>query len=180
MKTLVVYSSRTGNTEKVAKAVFEALPGPKQIFPAADAPDPSGHDFIALGFWVDKGTADAAAAEYFKTVTGKKIALFGTLGAYPDSDHARQCLVNVRKLVRGNEILGEFLCQGKVDPGLVKMMETKMTEDPHHSMTPERRARIEEAARHPDDKDLADAREMFACLARVAAGDVRSQSGTRD
>ena len=170
MKTMVVFSSRTGNTKKVAKAIFEALPDPKNIFTIEEFPDVSEYDFIAMGFWVDKGTADAKDARFFKTVTGKKIALFGTLGAYPDSDHARQCMEKVREMVKENEIIGEFLCQGKVDPKLVEMMATKMKDDPHHRMTPERRARIEEAAKHPDDKDLANAGRLFKEFAGKAAG----------
>jgi len=154
----------------VARAIYDALPEPKAIFSAKEAPDPSGYDFLALGFWVDKGTVNAGAAKYMKTVNAKRIGLFGTLGAYPDSDHARQCLKKARALVRDNDILGEFLCQGKVDPALIKMMETKMKDDPHHSMTPERKARLEEAAKHPDEKDLADARALFAELAQIAAG----------
>eukprot|EP01155_Anaeramoeba_flamelloides_P019271 Anaeramoba_flamelloidesa573600_20.p2 GENE.a573600_20~~a573600_20.p2 ORF type:complete len:175 (-),score=25.09 a573600_20:627-1151(-) len=169
MKSLVVYSSRTGNTQQVARAIYEALPEPKEIFSTKEAPDPSAYDFLALGFWVDKGAANAASAKYMKSVTGKKIGLFGTLGAYPDSDHAIQCMEKARSMVQGNDILGEFLCQGKVDPDLIKMMETKMKDDPHHSMTPERRARLEEAAKHPDEKDLADARVLFAELAQIAA-----------
>ena len=169
MKSLVVYSSRTGNTQQVARAIYEALPEPKEIFSAKEAPDPSAYDFLALGFWVDKGTVNAGSARYMKSVTGKKIGLFGTLGAYPDSDHARQCMEKARQMVQGNDILGEFLCQGKVDPDLIKMMEIKMKDDPHHSMTPERRARLEEAAKHPDKKDLADARALFAELARIAS-----------
>ena len=169
MKSLVVYSSRTGNTQKVARAIYEALPEPKEIFSAKEAPDPSAYDFLALGFWVDKGTVNAGSARYMKSVTGKKIGLFGTLGAYPDSDHARQCMEKARQMVQGNDILGEFLCQGKVDPDLIKMMEIKMKDDPHHSMTPERRARLEEAAKHPDKKDLADARALFAELVQIAA-----------
>lgn len=172
MKSLVVYSSRTGNTLKVARAIYDALPDPKEIFSAKEAPDPSGYDFLALGFWVDKGTVNAGSAQYMETVKDKKIGLFGTLGAYPDSDHARQCLEKATALVQGNEILGEFLCQGKVDPDLIKMMETKMKDDPHHSMTPERKTRLEEAARHPDEKDLADARALFVELAQIAAGKV--------
>ncbi|HBT89979.1 flavodoxin family protein [Desulfobacter sp.] len=105
-------------------------------------------------------------------VATEKSGLFGTLGAYPDSDHARECLKNARAFVKGNEILGEFLCQGKVDPALIKIMETKMMDAPHHSMTPERRARLEEAAKHPDEKDLADARALFFKLAQIAAGKV--------
>jgi len=33
--------------------------------------------------------------------------------------------------------------------------------DPHHRMTPERKARLEKAAKKPDEKDLADARALF-------------------
>lgn len=167
MKSLVVYSSRTGNTQKVARTIYDALPEPKDIFSAKEAPDPSGYDFLALGFWVDKGMVNAGSARYMETVKDKKIGLFGTLGAYPDSDQARQCLKNARALVKDNEILGEFLCQGKVDPALIKMMD-----DPHHSMTPERRARLEEAAKHPDEKDLANAKALFVKLAQIAAGKV--------
>ena len=54
MKTLVVYSSRTGNTGKVARAVAEGLHD-CDIYPVKDAPNPSGYDFVAVGYWVDKG-----------------------------------------------------------------------------------------------------------------------------
>ena len=160
MKSMVVVSSRTGNTRMVAEAVFEALPEPKEIFNVEDAPPPDGYDFIALGFWVDKGTADAKAMAYFKAVADKKIGVFGTLGAYPDSDHARECMARVCDLLSGNQILGTFLCQGRVDPKLIKMME-KMKDDPHHSMTPERKARLAEAAKHPDENDLENAKDQF-------------------
>ncbi|MBN1904057.1 MAG: hypothetical protein JW927_03075 [Deltaproteobacteria bacterium] len=36
-------------------------------------------------------------------------------------------------------------------------MKTKMKGDPHHSMTPERRGRLIEAARHPDEKECENA-----------------------
>jgi hypothetical protein len=29
---------------------------------------------------------------YMSTVRNKRVGLFGTLGAWPDSDHARQCM----------------------------------------------------------------------------------------
>ena len=85
MKILVVYSSKTGNTKKIADAIFEILPEPKEIYSVQDAPPPEGYDFIAAGFWVNKGTADNAAQKYMKTIKGKKVGLFATLGAYPNS-----------------------------------------------------------------------------------------------
>ena len=164
MKSMIVYSSKTGNTRMVAKAIQAVFPHGTEVYSVEDAPDPDFYDFLALGFWVDKGSADPKARGYFKRVKGKKIALFGTLGAYPDSDHATQCLERVRELNHANEILGEFLCQGRVDPDLVRMMETKMKDDPHHSMTPERKKRLAEAEKHPDEADLTAARIYFRDL----------------
>lgn len=171
MKTLLVYSSRTGNTEKVARAIFEALPGPKDILSVKQDPAVDGYDLIIMGFWVDKGTADAGSRAFFKSVKNRKIALFGTLGADPDSDHARDCMARVNELVKDNEVLGRFLCQGKVDPKLIEMMATRMKDDPHHSMTPERRARLDEAATHPDQADLDRAARVFSDIAATLAKD---------
>ena len=61
---------------------------------------------------------DAQAKAYLETVRDAKVALFGTLGAWPDSDHARDCIAQGEALVnapeRRNKVLGTYLCQGKV------------------------------------------------------------------
>lgn len=77
MRYLVVYSSITGNTRRVAEAVFETLPELKAIYPVEAAPDPEGYDFIALGFWLDRGTADEKFRRYIKKIKNKKIGLSG-------------------------------------------------------------------------------------------------------
>lgn len=157
MRSLLVYSSKTGNTKKVAKAVFEALPEPKEFFSVEEAPRANEFDFVLIGFWVDKGNADEKAANYLKGLKDKKIFLFGTLGAYPDSDHARSCLEKVKDLAQGNQILGTYLCQGRVDPELIKWMAENLKNDPRHSLTSERKEMLQEAEKHPDDNDLAEA-----------------------
>lgn len=161
MKALVVYSSRTGNTRMVAEAVHAVMPPDAVLAPVEEAPDPDPavYDFIALGFWVDKGAPDAAMAGYMQRVRGCSVGLFGTLGAWPDSDHARESMQRAVDLVPGNTVLGTFICQGKVDPKLLAAME-KMPDNPH-VMTEERKARIEEAAKHPDAADCAAAGAAF-------------------
>jgi flavodoxin len=161
MKTLVVYSSRTGNTRKVAEAVRKVMPGDGVLESVQSAPAPDGFDFIALGFWVDKGTADAKTLEYIKKIQGKKVGLFMTLGAYPDSEHAKKCMAAVKALLEpANTVIREFICQGKIDPALAKTFESFPPGHPH-AMTPERRKLHEEAATHPDEKDLAGAAACF-------------------
>jgi flavodoxin len=159
MKSLVVYSSRTGNTAKVARAVFEALPEPRDIYPVEEAPAVDGYDFVAIGFWVDKGRPDEKAAGYMGTIRDANLALFGTLGADPTSDHALSCLRQAIDLVSGNQIIGTFLCQGRIDPAVVEAM--RRTASDVHPMTPERMARIKAAETHPDQADLSNAQLGF-------------------
>ncbi len=157
MKMACIYSTKTGNTRMVAEAIHAVMPKGTELFAVEAAPAPDTFDFLSLGFWVDKGTADAKMLDYISRVSGKKVAFFGTLGAYPDSDHAKDVIKVVTQCLEGNEIFGSFLCQGKIDPNILKVME-KM---PGHPMTEERIARIEEAKKHPDEQDLANARTFF-------------------
>lgn len=173
MRCAVIYSSRTGNTRRVAEAVHEVMPLGTILSPVDNAPEPSGFDFLALGFWVSRGMPDPAMLAYMERVAGKGLflGLFGTLGAYPDSDHAVKVRREARLRVEGNTVLGEFLCMGRVDPRLLKAREAKLAKGhPVHPMTPERAARLAEAAKHPDATDLEAAREVFRTVLRSMGG----------
>lgn len=163
MRSLVVYSSLTGNTKRVAEAVFEALPGEREISPVQQAPSPEDFDFVAVGFWVNRGKPDADSEGYMRNIESKRIGLFGTLGAYPDSDHAKRSMDAAREMVKGNQVICTFMCQGKIDPAVLERMDEMAKENPEfaHAMTPERAARIEEAKKHPDENDLRNAQKIF-------------------
>lgn len=160
MKTLVVYSSRTGNTKMIAEAVAEAL-APCDFHPVQEAPDAAAYDFVAVGYWVDKGMPDTACQNYMATIKDKKTALFGTLGVDPSHDHAKDCAKKGEDLLRegGNTVYGTVLSQGKIDPKVIEAMK-KMAGDVH-PMTPERIARIEAAKSHPNEDDCRRAKEAF-------------------
>lgn len=164
MKTLVTYSSRTGNTKLVAEAIHSVFPPDAQLHPVESAPEPELFDYIAIGYWVDKGLPDELAKSFMSTVRNKRVGLFGTLGAWPDSDHARQCMEQAVQLMEanGNTVNCTFLCMGKVDPKLLEMMQNMPGAADRHAMTPERKARLEEGMKHPDAGDLQRARMMFS------------------
>lgn len=163
MKNMIVYSSLTGNTKMIAEAIHAVMPEGTEIYPVKSAPAPEGYDFIALGFWVDKGMPDKATLDYMEKVQNKKVALFGTLGAYPDSEHARDTMKKAAEQVPSCEVLVDFICQGKVDPKLLAAM-AKMKSNPHPS-SPEREARLAEAAKHPNAEDCAAAQAAFKAIA---------------
>lgn len=163
MKSLVVYSTLTGNTKMIAEAIHEVMPEGTEIADVKNAPDPEAYDFIALGFWVDKGMPDKATLSYMEKVRNKKVGIFGTLGAYPDSEHARDTMRKAAGQLPSCEVLAEFICQGKVDPKLLAAM-AKMSNNPHPS-SPEREARLAEAAKHPNADDCAAAQAAFKGVA---------------
>jgi hypothetical protein len=152
---LVVYSSLSGNTKSVGEAIFKVLPEGSEIFSVEEAPSAEGYEKVAIGYWVDKGTADAKAMEYLQKTTNAKVFVFATLGAYPDSDHARESLDRGAALLgEGCEVIGKFICQGRLSEAIMERIR-QMPKDAPHSASPEREARWKAASTHPDEADFA-------------------------
>ncbi len=147
MKSLVVYSSQSGNTKKLAETVYDALPEEKAIYPVEEAPDPSGYDLVAVGFWFKAGNPDPKSSEYLKKVKGTKLFLFATHGAAAGSAHAQKGLEAAKALAEGAEIVGTFSCQGAVNPGLLEKVKARPN-------PPEWIGDADSAVGHPDEGDL--------------------------
>ena len=158
MRALVVYSSKTGNTKAIAEVAAEAFGRDTVLAPIAEAPDYHEFDLVAVGFWIDKGHPNHEIQKYIRRLKGKKVVLFFTLGANPDSEHAQECLRNAETMFAGNEIVGHFICQGKIDPANIKWMRQMVVGGPRISAGD---ARWGQAAEHPGPDDLIRAREVF-------------------
>ena len=163
MKALVVYSSQTGNTKKLAEAVYETLTCEKEIFPVADAPDPAGYDLVALGFWFQAGKPDPKSAEYMARVKDNKVFLFATHGAAVGSDHVKNALEHARGLIPRAEVLGSFTCQGEVNPKVLEKVKAKPTPPPWI-------ADADNAVGHPDQNDLDGLKQAFKDAAPAFTG----------
>lgn len=162
MKFLVLYSSRTGNTEKAARAIAGALSA--DIAPVSKAPaDLTAYSAVFLGFWAFRRGADPQAQAMLSQIH-RPAALFATAGAYPDSDAAKRYLANAAALLPEDApYLGGFLCQGRVH-SFHTGRRSAHTEQVH-PLTPERRARLEEAEHHPDEEDLKKAADFAKAIA---------------
>ena len=157
MKPVVIYSSRTGNTKKVAEAVLSVLPEGTPMVAASDVGEMAEYDLVFMGYWVNKGTADTAAQEAMRKISGKMVAIFATAGTYPDSEHAQKSLkAGATCLGEGCMVLGTFICQGAVDPERIERAKMRPP-DHRHPPTAERIKRWQDASTHPDDTDLENA-----------------------
>ena len=78
MSAIVIYSSQSNNTKKVAEVVAEEMGC--EAKPVAEAGDISSFDIVAVGFWYKAGQPDTASQEFLATLAGKNVFLFGTHG----------------------------------------------------------------------------------------------------
>ena len=158
MKSLVVYSSQTGNTKKLAEAVYEALPAPKEICPTDKALEIlDGFDLIAVGFWLKAGKPDPESQEFLQKISGKKVFLFATHGAAKGSAHAQKAMEVATEMVSSAEVVGTFSCPGEVNPKFLEKVKEKPVPPPWLPDAPS-------AKGHPDQTDLKELREFVELL----------------
>ena len=162
-KFLIAYSSRTGNTKKVAEALYKAAEDRCDLMETEKVECLDGYGLIFVGYWVDKGGPDKITREFLQKLDGKRVVLFQTLGADPLSDHALGCFANAGKWMKeSNSVLGGLSIRGAIDPNLIEAM-SKLPAGHPHAPSEESRKRWSEAATHPDEVDL---EKAAACMKR--------------
>lgn len=173
MKTLIAYSTKTGNTEKVAISIGEGIENShvKNIKEIKDVAS-LDYDFIIVGAWIDRGTANKEAFDFINKIKNKKIGFFFTLGAYPNSDHAKDCTKKIEELFtkNNNKVIGHYLCQGAIDPKLIEFMRKQFPADHPHGPNPDRIKRWSDASSHPNLEDLQGAKLKFKKLVEEING----------
>lgn len=165
MEYLVIYSSQTGNTQKLALEIFEALPGRSKDIQKLE--ERSGEaDTYFVGFWNDKGICGRDVLDFLEGLHGKNVALFGTCGMGKDRKYCRQVARRVEALIpEDNRYLGSFLCAGKVSPQALEQFRAVQRVRDSHEIRELVQA-YREAMLHPDEKDLRNARTFAQEIAR--------------
>ncbi len=178
MKIMAIYSTLTGNTKRVITKIQEVLPPDTPVYDIYQAPEPAEADLIILGFWINQGQPDYAANAYLDKMRQQKVAVIMTMGGPPDSELALGIVSDVgnRLKEQGCEVLGVFPCQGRMSPALLDLSKTLPPGHPRAGMSPERMARIQEAAKHPDESDLNRAADFVrGILTKLRAGQAWQQ-----
>ena len=155
MKSIIIYSSLTGNTKQVAEAIARVLPADTLCVSMSELPsDIASYDLVFAGFWVDKGTANKEARDILGTLHNPHIALFATAGVPPQMEHAKQSLVNAAACLPEDVVpVDTFICQGKVDPKVIEMMYKMFPKGHSHGQSADRDVRHKQAAVHPNEDD---------------------------
>lgn len=160
MNSAVVFDSRTGNTELLAKWIAEEISdciycGNTEI--SVDA------EIFYVGFWTDKGDCTDKVKNFLERLHGKKIYLFGTAGFGTDKEYFERILNKVKGYIpKDNIIEGTFMCQGKM-PVSVRERYVKMLAEPEKAAQAERLIKnFDMAVSHPDYEDRINLMNQFA------------------
>ncbi|MBN2346454.1 MAG: flavodoxin domain-containing protein [Candidatus Aminicenantes bacterium] len=152
MKILVAYYSETGNTRKVAEAIFAAVHRKNKKLLAIDQVDDiASYDLVFCGFPVHHHGVPHHVARFLQSIPqGKKLVLFATHGSLRGGEKALSAFYAAISMLPGRSVIGTFGCRGQVS---FQLLDTWMETAQHRSWAKE----AQSANGHPDSSDLEDA-----------------------
>lgn len=123
MKALVTYLSQTGNTRKVAEAIYEAIEAEKELKPLAEVENLEGYDLVFLGFPIHASEPAAEAKAFLEDKgKGKRLAVFVTHAAPEGHEEVCQYLEKCRVFLAETDLVGLFDCQGELAQAVIDIL----------------------------------------------------------
>ncbi len=158
MKKSIMFSSVSGNTEKLAEIIKNELTDVAYFGkPSEEGLDA---DIIILGSWTMAFTHSPEWKNLISKIEGKKIFVFMTAGYGSSKEFFEPIISSVKNiLAEKNEIIGEFICQAKVSATKQEAIK-KMDIDKYNSMKPE----LDNSQSHPDQNDIENLKKALEIL----------------
>lgn len=172
----VVFSSKTGNTRGLAEKILEALPEEECAFIGEAREDgiasASYADVIFAGFWTDKGTCSRGMQEFLTGLENKKIVLFGTAGFGGSEEYYNKIMESVKTFLPSDcEVLGTYMCPGKMPIGVLKRYDAMLLENPENQQAKMMVENYHNAASHPDREDEKKLKELVKSIYSAVKGE---------
>ncbi len=164
-KILVTYLSQTGNTKKIAEAIYAIIEGEKTIKPVDEVGEIEDYSLVFIGFPVHSHSVPYKIESFLQKIPqGKKIALFSTHGSLPGGHLAREALEHAAVIASKAKVLGTFSCRGKVSMATLDVLSTSPEHKAWAEMAPSSQT-------HPDEGDLEDARSFAKLIITLSTQD---------
>ena len=129
MRVLVAYYTQTGNTEKVARAIFEEIDAEKELKRLEEVDSLEGYDLAFIGFPINGFQPAKPAREFLeKHAKGRTIPLFVTHASHEDIPELQGWLEKCREPAAQANLVGFFHCQGELSEQIAEFL--KKQEDP--------------------------------------------------
>ncbi len=168
MKILIAYSTNTGNTEKIAKAISEICPFDYDLRKIMDNSDVnmSEYELFIVGYWVQNSKANNDTVDFIKQIKNKNVVLFGTTGTDPNHPYIKSVITKTEnEFDKSNNILGHFICQGEIAKSVIDNFEFLVNSQPENKMLSALLNIFKEqypiSIGHPNEIDLNNAKNYF-------------------
>ncbi len=168
MKTLIAYSTKTGNTEKIAKTINGICPFESDLLKIDNNLniDISDYELSIVGYWVENSKANNDTINFIKPIKNKKVLLFGTTGTDPNHPYIKSVLTKTEnEFDKSNTILGHFICQGEIAKSVIDNFEFLVNSQPENKMLLALLNIFKEqfpiSIGHPNDADIKGAKDYF-------------------
>lgn len=129
MKTLVTFWTKTGNTVKVAEAIYRKISCEKSLIPVSQVSSVDEYDLIFLGFPIMQFGVPRPVTQFIRHfLNGKPVALFVTHAIISNSSDLIQRTMLVKELEKCREaciqtdLRGLFHCQGELSEQMAAEM----------------------------------------------------------
>jgi len=160
VKILIAYSSRTGNTEKIASSMKEGMSDHDVALQKVKETDPAvlkNYDIVFLGSGIYAGKVDRSIVDLVKKTEEypPKFVLFCT---HASVDAYQNGFKMVKKKIAGSTILGEWDCRGE-NLGMPKEAQEKMIANIPPEKQEQARKFNEALKGRPNAEDLESAKE---------------------
>ena len=147
MKYAVVYSSVTNNTKKLAETIKSTVGAEYCGKPSDEA---LVADVVFVGFWATRNSCGADIQAFMQKLSNKKVFLFGTAGYNDTQEYFEEILTNAKEYIpTSNEIIGTYMCQGKVTDAMQERIKEVMPEK--YELIKDKLA---SSVNHPNQTDL--------------------------
>lgn len=167
----IVYESNTGNTKALAekiKVVFESA----KLESVFDNPTIDSEIYF-VGSWCDKGSMSDKMKAFVSTLHGKSVFVFGTCGFGADEAYLEKIGKNMLSCVpEDNEILGTFICPGKIDDAYREKYEAMKNEEETRVEGEKMLQNFEDVKTHPSEEDFMNL-EMKLCTLDITLNDAK-------
>ncbi len=129
-KIAVIYSSKSGNTKKIADEIFNNIPSEKEMVPMSDELDIDDYGFCFIGFPIEGRNPSSKVQTFLQKIVNKQIALFITHGAPENDPKIKDWIENIKSYLSDSvEIVDIFNCQGALSPQIQNYMLNSGRED---------------------------------------------------
>jgi len=128
LKVLVAYMTSTGNTKKVAEAIYGEINCEKEIRPIKEVQGIETYDLSFLGFPTHGYGPDKKTQEILGRLctSNRKVALFVTHGAPENEPEVPEWMAKFKQAAAGADLVGCFDCQGEMSAGVRLFMKVSL------------------------------------------------------